>query len=232
MICWQSCVPSILSFFLHLMATRAPYLPKDVGMGFIGAGCVQPNNVTFGDRTLMARARLRLIFSPTLPIVKAEWSLRDFPSAAGRSLRPSAWKIVRCTSFWTSWDFAWFNTAEITVSARLWNFLFRATKSVSQLISASAAWFPSTVTVISPWLVLRSFSLAAWVQPYCCACSFSHFSAWSKEELRDSVVSQLELQDACLNGRRASYLIQIILVQFQSFLAVCKCVASLLAQLS
>lgn len=177
MICWQSCVPNMLSFSSHLIATRAPYLPKDTGMGFIGAGCVQPNSITSGDRTLIARARLRLIFSPTLPIVRAEWSLKGLPSIASRSLRLSAWKTVRCTSFWISWDFAWFNTAETTTSVRLWNFLFRATKSVSQLISANAAWHPSTVTVIRPWLVLRFFSLAAWVQPYCCACSLSHFSA-------------------------------------------------------
>lgn len=185
MICWQSCVPSILSLFSHLMATRAPYLPKDTGMGFMGAGCVHPYNVTSGNRTLMASARLRVMFSPTEPIVRAEWSLNSLPSAAGSVFRLSAWNKIRCIPFWISWVFAWLITAEATVSARPWNFLFRATKSVSQLISASTAWWPSIVTVIRPWLVLRPCSLAACVQPCCCACSLNHVSAWSNQRLRD-----------------------------------------------
>ncbi|EZA62720.1 hypothetical protein X777_07535 [Ooceraea biroi] len=102
MICWQSCVPSMLSLFCHLTATRAPYLPKDTGMGFIGAGCVHPYNVTSGSFTLMASARFRVMFSPTEPIVRAEWSPNDLPSSAGRVLRLSVWKRIRCTPFWES----------------------------------------------------------------------------------------------------------------------------------
>ena len=176
MICWQSWIPSDSLFSMDRKARMAPYLPNEAGKGLTGAGCVQPASLTSGW-TLTQSARLTPIFSPTFPIVRAEWSPSDFPSNAGKAFSASASSIALFIKSVAGISVALFKTADTTVSARPWKVLFRATKSVSQLISTTAPWFLSIITAMRPWAVVLPWSFSALDQPSACACSFNHASA-------------------------------------------------------
>ncbi len=76
-----------------------------------------------------------------------------------------------------------------TLVAKLWNKLFLATKSVSQLTSTIAAVRSSAVIAMTPCGVLLPATLCAVAHPRASACSLIHASAWNERTIKPEVIN-------------------------------------------